>query len=490
MGHMTIGGGAEDQFSSPTYHHSQPNPEPRSEAHPDGQPGSGPKSSGDIARGVVGGAERVARGVVRRVVTASRADGAQESGLTALIWNQVLSFGADAMITVALAGTVFFGASADAQRGNVLLYLLITMAPFAVIAPVIGPILDRFSHGRRIAMAVTGFARAVLALVMSGHADSLLVLYPCALGSLVCSKAFSVLRAAAAPRLVPRALTQNQVNARLTIFGLSASLIFGGFVGVLIKVTSSYGFGLFVTALAFIVCGVMSIRLPRQVDSAPAVDPRSRPEDLGLPRPRTFARRLGRWAGRGFDDLLILALQGESALKLLSGMMTIFLAFYVQRTEHGLTAAWSLGLIAAAAGIGNFAGVAIGTRLRSGKPLRMISICCIAAAIACVIAAIGFSLWFIVLAMFVAAVANAVSKISIDSMIQSGVPESVRSSAFARSETFLQLAWVVGAALGVGLSAPHQTSGAFGFWFVGAIVGAVAIVIAIRSRAATRRAAG
>jgi MFS family permease len=476
---MAAGGGTEDQFGAPTYHQSQP------------ESGSNSDSKGGAARGLVGGTQRAARGVVRRVITASRADGAQESGLTALIWNQVLSFGSDAMITVALAGTVFFGASSSAQRGNILLYLLITMAPFAVVAPVIGPVLDRFSHGRRIAMAVTGFGRAVLALVMSGHADNLLVLYPCALGSLVCSKAFSVLRAAAAPRLVPPALTQNQVNARLTIFGLSSTAIFGGFIGVLIKVTGSYGFGLFVTSLAFIACGVMSLRLPKQVDSAvPAASLHHTPAGYtAVPRPPTFLRRLGHWAGRGYDEVLILALEGESSLKLLSGMMTIFLAFWVQRTSHGFTAAWNLGLIVAAAGVGNFVGVAIGTRMRSGKPLRMISISCIAAAIGCIIAAIGFSIWLIVLAMFIAAVANAISKISLDSMIQSGVPESVRSSAFARSETFLQLAWVVGAALGVGLSAWRQTAGAFGFWFVAAIVGSVAVIVAFRSRAVARRMA-
>ena len=137
------------------------------------------------------------------MISASKADGAHESGLTALIWNQVLSYGTDAMITVALAGTVFFGASAHAQRGNVLLYLLITMAPFALIAPVIGPALDRLQHGRRWTMAGTAIGRAMLALIMAGHPTELLVLYPCALGSLVLSKAYAVVRAAAAPRLVP-----------------------------------------------------------------------------------------------------------------------------------------------------------------------------------------------------------------------------------------------------------------------------------------------
>ena len=33
------------------------------------------------------------------------------------------------------------------------LYLLITIAPFAVIAPLIGPALDRVQHGRRAALA-------------------------------------------------------------------------------------------------------------------------------------------------------------------------------------------------------------------------------------------------------------------------------------------------------------------------------------------------
>src|SRR5690348_5767093 len=70
--------------------------------------------------------------VVDKVVAASKADGAETSGLTSLIWNQVISHATDAMVAVSLASTVFFGASTSAQRGNVLMYLLVTMAPFAV----------------------------------------------------------------------------------------------------------------------------------------------------------------------------------------------------------------------------------------------------------------------------------------------------------------------------------------------------------------------
>ena len=84
---------------------------------------------------------------------ASRADGAGESGLTQLLWVHALHMAGDAMIAVSLAGTLFFAATTDAQRGNVALYLLVTMAPFALLAPVIGPPLDRLQRGRRWALA-------------------------------------------------------------------------------------------------------------------------------------------------------------------------------------------------------------------------------------------------------------------------------------------------------------------------------------------------
>ena len=74
-----------------------------------------------------------------RVRAASRADGAAETGLTQLLWVNALHMAGDALIAVSLAGTLFFAATTDAQRGNVALYLLVTMAPFAVLAPVHRP---------------------------------------------------------------------------------------------------------------------------------------------------------------------------------------------------------------------------------------------------------------------------------------------------------------------------------------------------------------
>ena len=85
-------------------------------------------------------------GLVHRAATA---DGADKSGLTALTWPVVANFAVDAAMAVALANTLFFAAASGESKSRVALYLLITIAPFAVIAPLIGPALDRLQHGRR-----------------------------------------------------------------------------------------------------------------------------------------------------------------------------------------------------------------------------------------------------------------------------------------------------------------------------------------------------
>lgn len=440
-----------------------------------------------MASATINGTGRAARTVTTKVITASKSDGAAESGLTPLIWNQVLSYGTDAMVTVALAGTVFFGASADAQRGNVLLYLLVTMAPFAVVAPVIGPALDRLQHGRRWTMAGTALGRMVLALVMAAHSTELLWLYPCALGSLVLSKAYAVVRAAATPRLVPPGMTLTEANAKLTVFGLGSTVVLGGLVGVIINVSGSYTAGLVVTAIAFGVCAFFAAKLPKQVDSA--VRAPRHPEEP--PRPARQERvptlqRLHGWARRGFDPHLVMALQGESALRLLSGMLVIYLAFYVEATSHGFAAAAALAGVVGGAGAGNFLGTAIGTRLKPARPELLIVYSTVAAAAVCVLAAVLFSIVVACIAVLLTSIGNALGKIALDALIQRDVPETLRSSAFARSETFLQLAWVLGAALAVALPSTSAGEGAIAFAVAAVVTGFVGALVVLRNRATAR----
>ena len=464
-----------DQFGSSTYHTGS--------AVASAEPASVGKAALHLGRATVTGTNKAARVVTRKVISLSEADGAKESGLTALIWNQVLSYGTDAMITVALAGTVFFGASSSAQRGNVLLYLLVTMAPFAVVAPVIGPALDRLQHGRRWTMAGTAIGRAVLALIMAGHPTDLLVLYPCALGSLVLSKAYGVLRAAAAPRLVPPGMSLTAANAKLTIFGLGSTIVLGSAVGTIIKVTGSYSVGLVVTALGFAACAFFAFQLPKQVDSAQPA-PRHPQEP---PRPRTQRKvppltRIVGWARRGFAAHLVIALQGQSVLRLLSGMLTIYLAFYVESTKHGLAGVVELGGVVGAAGFGNFLGTAIGTRLTMGRPEWLIVVSTVLGFATLLVTALTFGIVVAIVAMLVVSALNALSKIALDSLIQHDVVETLRSSAFGKSETFLQLAWVLGAGLGVALPSSSSTDGMIAFLVATVITAAVSVVVVLRLR--------
>jgi hypothetical protein len=469
-------GDGYDPYGRPTYHRADP------AASPYGSDEKPQRTSIAITKAAVRGTNRAARVVTRKVISASKADGAQESGLTALIWNQVLSYGTDAMVTVALAGSVFFGASTHAQRGNVLLYLLITMAPFAVVAPVIGPLLDRLQHGRRWTMAGTAVLRGILALIMAKYSTELLVLYPCALGSLVCSKAYGVIRAAAAPRLVPPNMTLTEANARLSIFGLGSTLVLGGLVGLIIKITGSYSLGLFVTAIGFFACAVFAFKLPENVDSATAA-PRH-PQEPARPRVQQKVpplTRLQAWARRGFDEHIVLALQGESALRLLSGLLTIYLAFYIETTQHGLKAAVQLAGVVGAAGLGNALGTAVGTRIKMNRPELVIIASVCVAAVACLMVSVLFDIVVAIVGMLVSAITNALSKNALDALIQRDIAETLRSTAFGKSETFLQLAWVLGAAIGVVLPS-SQGDGFWGFVVGTVVVGAAAVVIVLRQR--------
>jgi MFS family permease len=378
----------------------------------------------------------------RRVRAASRADGAGESGLTQLLWVNALHMAGDAMIAVSLAGTLFFAASTDAQRGNVALYLLVTMAPFAVLAPVIGPALDRLQRGRRWAIAASHLGRAFLALVMMTHFDDIW-LYPAALGVLVLSKSHNVLRAAVVPRVLPQAMSLTSANARLSVFGLATAGVAGA-IGAGIAAVLGFDWELGVTACVFVVAGAFAVRLPRHVDVPTGEQPADIFTTAEIPVPAGRRRRV--------SPHVVLALRANTALRGLGGFLTIFSAFLVQDSfDGGWEATLALGAIAAAAGVGSFAGTAAGSRLHHADPDRVVLISAAGATAVTVLAAFFFSFAMAVAVAGVAAITNALGKVSLDAIIQREVPENLRASAFARSETLLQLAWVIGGAFGIAL---------------------------------------
>src|SRR5919107_601384 len=154
--------------------------------------------------------------------------GAGESGLARLTHVQFLAAAGDAVVAVSLAGTLFFTLPTDQARPQVAQFLLLTMAPFAIVAPLIGPFLDRFRHGRRWAIGVTLALRAFLCWVLADVLDNSLWLFPAALGCLVASKAFLVTQASAVPRLLPGGFTLVNANSRISMAKVVGAAVGGG----------------------------------------------------------------------------------------------------------------------------------------------------------------------------------------------------------------------------------------------------------------------
>ncbi|MFG2672827.1 MFS transporter [Streptomyces sp. NPDC048445] len=413
-------------------------------------------------------------GTARGIRKATHAHGAGESGLGKLIELHAVNGAGDVMITVALASTVFFSVPTDQARGRVALYLAVTMAPFIVLAPVIGPLLDRLPHGRRAAMAGSMLARALLALTMSGAvATGGLELYPAALGVLVCSKAYGVVRSAVVPRLLPPRFSLVKANSRVTLAGLLATGAAAP-IGAGLQ-TIGPPWPLYGASAIFVGGAILAFTLPPKVDSAkgerkarlvhPHDEGTVRPEPLhkeplrkdatpGTGRKSRFGARNGekRPGLRSVGPAVLHGLQANAAHRALSGFLIFFLAFLLREQPlSGQSAAISLGIVGVAAGTGNALGTAVGSWLRArGPEIIIASVLGLALGVA-VLAAAFFSTVMVAALAAMAGFTQALSKLSLDAMIQRDVPEEVRTSAFARSETLLQMAWVVGGAIGISL---------------------------------------
>ena len=70
---------------------------------------------------------------------------------------------------------------------------------------------------------------------------------------------------------------------------------------------------------------------------------------------------------------------------------------------------------------------------------------------AVLVAALFYGVASLALLGVTAGVAQSLAKLALDSTIQRDVPERVQSSAFARSDTTLQLAWVLGGFIGIAI---------------------------------------
>jgi MFS family permease len=357
------------------------------------------------------------------------------------------SVSGDALFAIGLAGSVFFSLDFNSARWRVALYLVLTIAPFAVAAPLIGPAIDRIRGGRRWIIVGSLLLRAVLAFLITQHMQSF-YFYPEAFGMLVLQKIYSISKSAVVPGTVHNDAELVEANSKLTVLSALAVVIAAVPGGILLKLGGgAWSVGL--SGIVFVVGTVLALRLRPTVVAIEPVDEAER-EEL-------------RSAG------IVLASSAMGLLRGIVGFLSFMLAFGFKDRGAPL---WELGLVAAFAQFGFFVGAVLAPRIRRLLTEERILIASLALTVGAglLCAVIGGLFGSAVLSMLVG-MTGSTAKQAFDSIVQRDAPDANRGRSFARFETRFQLVWVIGALLPIVIPIPIVV----GFALI-ALVASVALV--------------
>ncbi len=344
----------------------------------------------------------------------------------------------DVCLTVSLAGSLFFSVSPGQSREKVLLYLIITMAPFAVIAPLLSPLLDRIRGGRRLMIFITCAARGVLCLFIARYVNAsgaeALLIYPLAFGLLVAQKTYSIARSALVPAVVTGERELVGANSRLAIIS-----VIGGAVGGLPAVGIYRFFGaegsLILAAIVYAVASMLSWKIPRVEAEHGGPDTPQEKAELHAPS-------------------IILAGSAMGLLRGAVGFLTFFIAFGLRDNDE---AAWVFGVVLVVSGVGGFLGNLIAPQLRKITREEVILAGSLALpAVGCLFAARSASITMTTIGALLIAAGAAAGRVAFDSLLQRDAPDAVRGRSFARFETRFQITWVAGALIPVAIPPVYQ----------------------------------
>jgi hypothetical protein len=208
---------------------------------------------------------------------------------------------------------------------------------------------------------------------------------------------------------------------------------------------------LFVVIAVTLAGAWLSMRIPRWVEVTAGEVPTTLSYRQG--RRRSWPEEVRRASGTLRQPLgrnIITSLWGNCTIKVMVGFLFLYPAFVAKAHQaSGWVQLGILGLIGAAAAIGNFAGNFASARLRLGRPAVLVVRCTVAVTGIALAAAVAGNLVMAAVATLITSGSSAIAKASLDASLQDDLPEESRASAFGRSESTLQLAWVLGGALGV-----------------------------------------
>ncbi|MGH8977259.1 MAG: MFS transporter [Acidimicrobiia bacterium] len=333
---------------------------------------------------------------------------------------------ADSFFAVSLAGSLFFNVSVDAARPRIIAYLLVTLVPFLFLAPIIGPLIDRFARTERVVAAATLMGRGILCLFVAGDIRNLL-LYPEVFAILVLDKSYAVTKSALVPRLVEDDSDLVAANSRLARIATVVSLVSGAIAIGVLNATAAEQV-LRVAALLYFGATALALRIPSQA-AQPLPEPEVERDELRTPTVRAAATAMG-------------------LLRAATGFLVFVVAFGLKRDAAPL---WFFGVVAAASIAGGFTGTVVSpllrTRFQRVEPLFLVAL--VLAGAMSALAAASNSRPGQVAAVFAVALGASIARQSFDSVLQRDAPDAARGRAFARFETLFQLVWVIGALLAV-----------------------------------------
>jgi MFS family permease len=497
------------------------------------------RRTGSAARATTGAVRSGTRRTGRLVDRVASAQGAGRTGLSTLIELTTAAGAGDAFVIVALAGTIFFNTSIDQARGKVVLFLLVTMAPFAVLGPFIGPALDRVQQGRKYLLAGTLLARGLLCYAMSAAVSNPITLLPAAFGVLVLQKAYGVVRASVAPRLLPEQITLVTANARSQLIAVIGATI-AAVVAEGVQVTAGAAWVLRAGMVVYLAAMILALRLPDQVDSPPVpaaggaagpaaadgrpprrTDPAASPQPDFLPNgPGRYPRAPDRdpWHAQADETMpfepaalppgspgsggaagsrtatgakrwrtltrvgpvVAEAMTGNAVLRAFSGFTFFFFAFLLQTEHFGVSKHFALAALAVAVAVGSIVAMAIGSWLRSRAPLLILYVVLTVAPVAAAAAAWFFDLAAVIAVAFAAILCASLAKLAQDSIVQREIGDEIRSSTFAVSETLNQVANVAGGLAGVLVSILNN--GQAGLAIAAALLATALVLMVARRR--------
>lgn len=387
------------------------------------------------------------------------ADLLEASPFTRLARTHALSVAGDALFALGLAGTIFFLSPAEAARTDVALYLLLTIAPFAVVAPLIGPALDRLKGGRRWTIVATAVGRALMCVLLARHLDSLLF-YPEAFGMLMLGKAYTISKSAVVPTTVKGDAELVEANSKLSL--ISALAVVAAVVpgGLFMLLGPAWVLGL--GAAAFLAMTVAALQLPRIAVAEHPADAEERAE----------------LHSRG----ILLAASAMGLLRGVVGFLAFLLAFAYKSDSP-----WMLGVVAGTAQIGFMVGSFVAPRLRKLALEETILIGSIVTVGAVGLgAALAGGLLAGALLSFAVGAASSAGKQAFDAIVQRDAPDANRGRSFARFETRFQVVWVVGALVPTVIGMPLQLG--YLILALAAVFAAASYVLGLRGMSIDARA--